>query len=107
MRAHIPNMSSNQKRAMQAEIQRQLAEYDEQHFEEIDAAVLLVLNQEFGFGPKRLKQFYDAFSREMRSLTARYELDDRDALWLCKKKLKDYTGIDISEWNKEETNNGN
>ena len=58
-------MSAAEKKAMDMEIQRQLAEYDRKHIREIDALVLWELREQLGFGNKRLKKFYDNFSRGM------------------------------------------
>lgn len=44
-------MSAAEKKAMDLEIQRQLAEYDQKHLVEIDAMILWVLHERFGFGP--------------------------------------------------------
>lgn len=79
------HLTAAEKKAMDIEIRRQLAEYDLKHANELDAMILWHLHEEFGFGPKRLKQFYDTFS---------------DMVWLCTYKLKQY-GIDIEEWNKQ------
>lgn len=45
-------MTVAEKKAMNLEIQRQLAEYDKKHATEIDALILWVLHSEFGFGEK-------------------------------------------------------
>lgn len=85
---------------MNQEIRNQLAEYDRKNELEIDAMVLWVLHEEFGFGPKRLRQFYDAFSSTMDILVERYVMDNSDQPWLCTYKLKEI-GIDLEEWRKE------
>lgn len=79
---------------------RQLAEYDLKHANELDAMILWHLHEEFGFGPKRLKQFYDTFAVRLNELIKHYEMTDSDMVWLCTYKLKQY-GIDIEEWNKQ------
>lgn len=88
---------------MNQEIRNQLAEYDRKNELEIDAMVLWVLHEEFGFGLKRLRQFYDAFSSTMDELIDRYVMDDSDQPWLCTYKLKEI-GIDLEEWRKEKNN---
>ena len=88
---------------MNQEIRNQLAEYDRKNELEIDAMVLWVLHEEFGFGPKRWRQFYDAFSSAMDMLVKRYVMDDSDQPWLCTYKLKEI-GIDLEEWRKEKEN---
>ena len=88
---------------MNQEIRNQLAEYDRKNELEIDAMVLWVLHEQFGFGPKRLRHFYDAFSYAMDELVNRYVMDDSDQPWLCTYKLKEI-GIDLEEWRKEKEN---
>lgn len=83
-------MSAAEKKAMDLEIQRQLAEYDRKHLIEIDAMILWVLHERFGFGPKRLRQYYDNFRACTNELVERYQMDAGDDVWLCTQKLKDY-----------------
>lgn len=85
-RGHIfgVQFSAKEQKAIDAEILRQCAEFDEK----------------FGFGKKRLRAFYDSFSTELDALVKRYEMGDEDKAWLCAYKLKQY-GIDIAEWNEE------
>lgn len=91
-------MTSDEIKAMNMEIQRQLAEYNKKNAEEIDAAVLLVLRKEFDFGEIRLRRFHDNFVNEMQALEARYELNDLP--WLCTKLLKN-DGIDLKKWREQ------
>lgn len=93
-------MSAAEKKAMDMEIQRQLAEYDRKHIREIDALVLWELHEQFGFGNKRLKKFYDNFSRSIEALIRRYEMEQGDDVWLCTYKLKEI-GCDLEKWEKE------
>lgn len=94
------SLTSAEKKAMTMEIQRQLAKYDSKHALEIVSMILWVLHEQFGFGPKRLKQFYDAFSPTVDDLIKRYEMEDSDQIWLCTQMLKRY-GIDIEDWYKD------
>ena len=87
-------------KAMDMEIQRQLAEYDRKHIREIDALVLWELREQLGFGNKRLKKFYDNFSRGIEALIRRYEMEQGDDVWLCTYKLKEI-GCDLEKWEKE------
>ena len=86
------------KKIIDIEIKSQLAEYDKKHTQEIEALVLWVLHEQYGFGEKR---FYDSFDDEIAALLKRYEMDENDDVWLCTRKLKD-AGIDISKWSKED-----
>lgn len=102
-RGHIfgVQFSSKEQKAIDAEILRQCAEFDRKNANEIDALVLWVLHEKFGFGKKRLRAFYDCFITEIDALSKYYEMGDKDMAWLCARKLKEY-GIDIAEWNKED-----
>ena len=94
MRVRTEKLTSAQRRAMNQEIRNQLAEYDRKNELEIDAMVLWVLHEQFGFGPKRLRHFYDAFSYAMDERVNRYVMDDSDQPWLCTYKWKEI-GIDL------------
>lgn len=98
-------MTREVREALEAEAERMakeaVAEMNRENEDEIDAMVLYILHEEFGFGEKRLRRFYDRFSQSLRDLGERYgmnEYDDR--LYLCRKKLRE-AGIDISKWAKE------
>ena len=95
-----PTLSPAMLKAMKKEMHKQMAEYDRKNMNELDSCILWVLHEEFGFGPKRLKHFYNTFGPALDSLIEHYELDNSDKIWICTYKLKEY-GIDIEEWNKE------
>lgn len=94
------SLTSAEQKAMNMEIQKQIAEYDRKNIMEIDAMILWCLHVQFGFGPKRLKRFFDNFVPNIDELAKRYEMDDSDKIWLCTQKLKDY-GIDVESWHGE------
>ena len=94
------NLTVAERKAMGMEIQRQIAEYDKKNMFEIDALVLWVLHEEFGFGAVRLKRFFDRFAPALDDLVKRYEMDYGDSVWLCTHQLNEL-GIDISEWETE------
>lgn len=94
---------------MKAEAERMameaISEMNEQNLEELDAMVLYILHSEFGFGEKRLRRFFDNFNKGLRDLGERYAMNEYDErIWLCKRKLKEECGIDISKWEKEKEN---
>ncbi len=94
------SLSSAERKALDKEVKRQLAEYDRKNTLEIDAMVLWVLHEKFGFGRKRLRRFFDEFSDTMDHLIEWYEMDISDQSWLCTHKLKEI-GIDVERWNME------
>lgn len=94
------NLTADEKKAMDIEIKRQLAEFDRKHEIEIDALILWTLHNDFGFGEKRLKKFFDIFGESINELIKHYEFEDSEKIWICTKKLKDY-GVDLEEWEEE------
>ena len=93
-------LTTAEKKAINMEIRRQLAEMVKNNMEEVDATVLYILMTEFGFGEKRLRRFHDTFCEQITALVNRYEMDSDDDVWLCTEMLK-RRGIDINQWNKE------
>ena len=93
--------STKEQKAVDAEILRQCSEMNRKNMNEVDACILWLLHEKFGFGYKRLKEFHDWFGKELEALAERYEMGQGDAIWLATRKLKEY-GVDIEEWNKEE-----
>lgn len=89
-----------EKKAIEMEIKRQMADYDSKHMLEIDALILWQLHEQFKFGPINLKRFFDGFSDSMDALSKRYELENEDKIWLCTKQLKDY-GVDLEKWQED------
>lgn len=94
------DLNRKEREAMNIEIRKQIAVENEANADEIDAMILWILYNEFGFREKRLRKFYDLFFPEIKALTERYELPGSEAPWLCTKKLLDH-GIDIRKWNEE------
>ena len=93
------DLSAAEKKALNMEIGRQLADYSQKYELEIEAMVLLMLRTEFGFGEERLKRAHKALSEGIDNLVERYQMEDGDAAWLCTYKLKEQ-GFDISKWDK-------
>ena len=92
-----------EKRAMDMEIKRQLAEYTRKYEADLNATILYVLHEQLGFGEQRLRKFFDRFSVEIDALVKYYKMDDEDAEWLCTRKLLDM-GIDVEKWCDESRN---
>lgn len=92
-------LTAAEKKAMEMEINRQVVEADRRYADDIDAMVLYTLHVRLGFGKKRLREFYDAFSAEHDRLIQYYQMPD-DYTWLCKEMLK-RIGVDVEAWNRE------
>lgn len=97
--AHLTNA---EKKAMDIEIQRQLAEWTRKHEIETIALVLRQVRRTYGSGKKKLKEFFDDFDADIDALVNRYEMGEMsgDDAWLCTRELKE-EGIDIEQWYKE------
>lgn len=102
MRARACNggLTAAERKVMHNEIKRQLAEHDCRHAKEIDAIVLWVLREIFGFGEKRLRKYFDEFGRQLNRLIEYYSMGEDDEAWLCSRKLKE-AGIDFEKWEAE------
>lgn len=94
------DFTAAERKALKLEVQKEYAEYDKKNAFELASMVLWVLYEKFGFREKRLRNFYDNFAVELKELLKRYEMDDSDKVWLCKKKLLDH-GIDVEQWERE------
>ena len=99
-RVYGATLTDAEKKAINMEIRRQLAEMVKNNMEEVDATVLYVLMTEFGFGKKRLRRFHDTFDEQITALVHRYQMSSDDDVWLCTEMLK-RRGRDINQWNKE------
>lgn len=95
-------LTAAERKAMELEINRQIAVKDEMYKEDLDAMVLYVLMAHYGWRKKRLHKFWNAFISEHKSLMAWYQLDEPgDNEWLAHRKLKEI-GVDIHQWYKED-----
>jgi uncharacterized protein YtpQ (UPF0354 family) len=94
--------TAQEQKAMTLEINRQIAEKDEQYKENIDAMVLYVLMAYYGWKKKRLRKFWNAFIAEHKALREFYQVNDsEDSEWLAHRMLKEI-GVDIHQWYKED-----
>ena len=93
-------LNKKEQAAMNQEIERQLAEWTNNHMLEIDAMFLWFMHEEFGYGPERLRRIFYGFRPSMLELINHYEMDQSDAPFVCTQKLLNY-GIDLKVWDKE------
>lgn len=82
------------KAAMNREINAQLLEADKRFTLDVDSMVLSTLHHEYGWGPKRCKDFYIRMFRHHIEMRKFYEIDD---LYPERYKLKE-AGIDVEAW---------
>lgn len=94
-------LTANERKAMDMEINRQLVERDKAYAADIDALILYTLMSKYGWKKKRLKAFWKAFITEHQALREFYLMDEPgDNEWLAHKKLQQI-GVDIHQWYKD------
>lgn len=86
-------------KAMQKEINAQLAGANDRFFQDETSIILWVLHETFGFGKKRLRRYYDRYEIEWKALKEHYEMSDNDMNFVATEKLKKI-GVDLEEWAK-------
>lgn len=94
------SMSKEEKRALQAEVSRQARQISDRFAIEIDATILWALHEKFGFGPERLRRFYDCVYESREMLLQRYDMHD-DAEFILLHKLREI-GVDVQKWSAEQ-----
>lgn len=100
MKARVPwQKTKAEEKAMMDEINRQMLAAHDRFVVDFDAAILYTLHARFGFGKKRLREFFEAFFEVNRQLVEHYEMPG-DTLWLCNQKLLEI-GVDVKQWSEE------
>lgn len=95
------DFTTAERKAMNIEINRQIAERDAQYAADIDALILYTLMAHYGWKRKRLRKFWNAFIEEHKALRESYKMSENaDTTCIAHQILKDI-GVDINEWYKE------
>lgn len=95
--------TAQERKAMNLEINRQIAEKHEQYQADIDAMILYVLMAHYGWKKKRLRKFWKAFIEEHKALKEFYQMNKAgEGEWLAHRMLKEI-GVDIHQWYKEDS----
>lgn len=95
------SLTKAEETAMNMEIRKAVREFDQENMNKIDALVLWVLHDKFGFGRERLLRFMNAFNPALDELIRHYEMEHEDEEWLCLEKLKEI-GVDVEAINREQ-----
>ena len=96
MKARV-GMTAKERKAMDDEIDKQLAEATRRQEGDIDALLLWYLHTEYGFGEKRLRKFIEGLNTRLRELADWYDMGERDQMFLVMRELEKI-GIDLDEW---------
>lgn len=98
------NFNKKEQEVITYEINKQIIEREQEFFLNYDCMVLWTLHTHLGFGEKRLKRFYEVFSKQHKDLMDYYMCDD-DSGKLCKYKLE-CIGCDVQNWADTLSNGG-
>ena len=98
------DFSAAEKKAMNMEIARQLAEFTRKYKVEIESIYLRELRSSLGYGGVRLRRAFDKFGNDLDELIARYELGEEDKFWVAQESLKE-EGFDVEKWHREKYGN--
>ena len=94
------DLTAAEKKAMNIEIAKQLAEFTRKYQVEIESVFLREMRHKYGHGAVRLRRDFDEFSNDLDELIARYELGEEDKLWIAQQQLK-AEGFDVEQWHRE------
>lgn len=92
--------TSGQRKALEQQCVKEFDILTENFEHDANVKLLYLFHTKHGYGKKRLKRLSKDINDVFQGLHARYELDETDSVWLCKKKLED-DGIDVDELLKE------
>lgn len=67
--------------------------------DDVDYMILYILHNQFGFGLKRMRQFYEASIAENDKLIKHYEMSDA-GVYIARKEMN-AVGVDFEKWNNE------
>lgn len=93
-------LTANERKALDSEIKRAMAEYTRAHEIEIEALMIRQLRRFTGWGGTKLKRFFMEYAPALKELVDHYEMSESDAPWLCIEELK-AEGFDIKAWHNE------
>ena len=79
-------------------IEEEIAEKRLEFLKAVDAMVLYSLHKNFGFGKKRLTDYFKVFINEYNRFVDNYSIEGN---WVAGYKLKEEVGLDIDELHKE------
>ena len=92
-------LTPKEQKAMDEEINRQLIARHREFTDDFDYMIMRILHNQFGFGPTRLRRFYDAFIEDNDNLIKHYEMPDA-GVYIARKEMNSI-GVNVEQWNSE------
>ena len=80
------------------EVRKAVEEEFQKRYLDTDTVILWILHKVFGFGPVRLKRYFDAYRTEIKSQQERYKDLTYEKM---REALKHNIGVDLELWEKE------
>lgn len=93
------DLTPKEQKAMEEKANQLLAVRHREFADDVDYMILHILHRHFGFGPTRLRRFYEAFIVENEALIKRYEMSDAGT-YIARKEMNSI-GCNVEEWNNE------
>ena len=93
------DLTPKEQKAMEEKANQLLAARHREFADDVDYMILHILHQHFGFGPTRLRRFYEAFIIENEALIKRYEMSDAGT-YIARKEMN-AIGCNVEQWNNE------
>lgn len=90
-------MTVAEKKALDIEAQKAMAEYMKSVEVDVDSLVLWHLMSRYGWTVEQLRDFYDTFHPEYNKLADHYDMCMADQSFLATRLLKE-SGVDILAW---------
>lgn len=95
------HLSAAERKALNIEIKKSVAEYVAKDDNEIEALILLYMHTKYDLSVDELTEFHYDFISSLREFRARYEMTESDEeLWLATSKLKEI-GLDLEKLNSD------
>lgn len=92
------DFTSKERKAIELEVGRMVAEANKKNAKNFDCLVLYVLMEYYGWDKDQLKEYWMAFCKEHKELCDRYEMYGvGDNTWLAARKLQE-AGVDVAAW---------
>ena len=93
------DLTPKEQKAMEEKANQLLAIRHREFADDVDYMILHILHRHFGFGPTRLRRFYEAFIIENEALIKRYEMSDAGT-YIARKEMN-AIGCNVEQWNNE------
>ena len=95
------HLSKAERTALDIEVRKAIAENQTVYHQDMDAAILYFLHTKYGFGEKRLRDFWNGFNELHGQILREYMVQENEAAWVCREALKKI-GVDVKAWYEED-----